>query len=89
MDDTISKIETELEEARLDLRQALSEVNQKVEAAEAQLQPEHIIERHPIAAVGAAAALGLLMGSKGRRSLAPATLIAGALIGLALRRKKR
>jgi len=82
MEDNVGQIESELEEARQDLHQTVAEVNQKVEAAATQLQPEHLVERHPLLSVCIAGALGFTLGNRANRGLG--FLVLGGLLGVAL-----
>jgi hypothetical protein len=54
-------IDRELEQARQDLREAVTDVAHKVERAEERLNPKRLVERHPIAATCTAGALGFIM----------------------------
>jgi len=84
MADEISKLQNQLEEAEADLQESLSEVNHRVEAADLRLRAEKAIKRHPIAALCAAGAAGLVLGSgKGSRSSLLGALLLGALFGFA------
>lgn len=78
----IAKIENELEQARQDLHQTMTEVNQKVEDVGTRLQPESILKRNPVAAACAAGALGYLAGSRGERIPILAALILGGFVAV-------
>jgi hypothetical protein len=80
MDDNIERIKSELEEARYSLHQTVAEVNRKVEEkveTVTQLQPAHLVERHPLLSACIAGALGFAWGN---RSNGPVTaLILGGM----------
>jgi hypothetical protein len=68
-------IKSEIEDAKQDLREALSEVNERVEEGLARVEgeiasfsPRNSIRRRPIAAACIAAALGATVGSKSYQS---------------------
>lgn len=82
MGNNIGQIENELEEARQDLHQTVTEVNQKVEAVATHLQPEHLVERHPLLSVCIAGALGFALGNRESRGLG--FLVLGGLLGVTL-----
>jgi hypothetical protein len=66
----ISRIESEIDEARRDLHETMAQVHQKVEVVEAELRPDRIaIQRYPLAALGIGAALGFLIGHKSNRAI--------------------
>jgi hypothetical protein len=62
-EEEISRNQDERDEARQNLRDTLSEVNAKVERAEGDLRPDHLIESYPGAASLVAGAVGFLIGS--------------------------
>jgi hypothetical protein len=82
----ISKNQDELNEARQDLRNTLTEVNAKLERAESGLRPAHLIESHPVGACLVAGTLGLLLGSRVNGRVTGPALIA-ALLGVVLSRR--
>ena len=82
MEDNIERIKDELEEARQSLHQTVSEVNRKVETVGTQLQPAHLVGRHPLLSVGIAGALGFSSGYRGNAPMA--VLVLGGLLGAAL-----
>ena len=86
MDEQISRIQDERDDARQDLRDALSEVSAKVERAEDDLRPERMIENHSAAAGLIAGAIGFLIGSTTNNRGAGPIMIA-ALLGVALSRR--
>jgi hypothetical protein len=79
----ISAIQTERDDARQNLRDTLSDVNDKVERAEDEMRPDHIIESHSVGAALIAGALGFLFGSIVTSRGAGPIVIAG-LLGVAL-----
>jgi hypothetical protein len=82
-EEEISKNQDELDEARQDLRDTLTEVNAKVERAGRDLRPEHFVESYPVAACCAAGALGFLLGAN-VKSRGTGPIIVGAVLGFAL-----
>lgn len=80
MDDNIGRIKSELEEARNCLHQTVTEVNRKVEEqveTVTQLQPAHLVDRHPLLSACIAGAIGFVWGN---RSNGPVTaLILGGM----------
>ena len=82
-EEEISKNQDERDEARQDLRDTLTEVNAKVERAGGDLRPEHLVERHPVAASLVAGALGFLIGSTINNRVTGPIMIA-AVLGFAL-----
>jgi hypothetical protein len=78
-----AQVDQELEEARHDLREALEEVNHKVELVEARLRPQAIMRSNPFALPIVAGFLGFFVGSD--RKPRPLRWVAmGALLGAAL-----
>jgi hypothetical protein len=57
------EIKVEIEDATADLRDALHELNGRVEDKVAQLRPDRGIRKHPVATVCVAGALGFALGS--------------------------
>jgi hypothetical protein len=82
-EEQISKSQNELDEARQDLRDTLSEVNAKVERAGAELRPQHLVESHPVGAALVAGVLGFLIGST-IENRATGPIIIAATLGFAL-----
>jgi ElaB/YqjD/DUF883 family membrane-anchored ribosome-binding protein len=79
----ISAIQTERDDARQNLRDTLTEVNDKVERTETEMRPDHVIESHPVGASLIAGALGFLFGSiVTSRGAGP--IVIAALLGVAL-----
>jgi ElaB/YqjD/DUF883 family membrane-anchored ribosome-binding protein len=81
----ISAIQTERDDARQNLRDTLTEVNDKVERTEDQMRPDHVIESHPVGASLIVGALGFLFGSiVNSRGAGP--IVIAALLGVAISR---
>ena len=79
----ISAIQTERDDARQNLRDTLTEVNDKVERTEHEMRPDHVIESHPVGASLIAGALGFLFGSiVNSRGAGP--IVIAALLGVAI-----
>ena len=79
----ISAIQTERDDARQNLRDTLTEVNDKVERTEDEMRPDHVIESHPVGASLMAGALGFLFGSiVNSRGAGP--IVIAALLGVAI-----
>jgi len=79
----ISAIQTERDDARQNLRDTLTEVNDKVERTEDEMRPDHVIESHPVGAALIAGALGFLFGSiVNSRGAGP--IVIAALLGVAI-----
>ena len=79
----ISAIQTERDDARQDLRDTLTDVNDKVGRAEDEMRPDHVIESHPVGASLIAGALGFLFGSiVNSRGAGP--IVIAALLGVAI-----
>ncbi len=82
-EEQISAIQTERDDARQDLRDTLTEVNDKVGRTEDEMRPDHVIESHPVGASLIAGALGFLFGSiVNSRGAGP--IVIAALIGVAI-----
>jgi hypothetical protein len=79
----ITAIQTERDDARQNLRDTLTEVNDKVERTETELRPDHVIESHPVGASLIAGALGFLFGSV-VTSRGAGPIVIAALLGVAL-----
>jgi len=79
----IAQNQDERDEARQDLRDTLTEVKVKAERAEDGLRPDHLIERHAVAASLVAGALGFLVGSTVNSRRTGPIMIA-AVLGFAL-----
>ena len=74
--------EIELDEAKQDLREALTAVHDRVGQRLAHLQPDLGISRHPVAAACIGAGLGVALGSRSPRSSRLALVLLGAAIAL-------
>jgi ElaB/YqjD/DUF883 family membrane-anchored ribosome-binding protein len=84
-EEQISAIQTERDDARQNLRDTLTEVNDKVGRAEDDMRPDHVIERHPVGASLIAGALGFFFGSiVNSRGAGP--IVIAALLGVAISR---
>src|ERR1700722_14728057 len=71
----------EIEEAKEDLRDALHEVNNRVEEGVARLRPDRGIRKHPLTSACIAGALGFALGAKtGEVALIGLLLLGGALV---------
>jgi ElaB/YqjD/DUF883 family membrane-anchored ribosome-binding protein len=82
-EEQISAIQTERDDARQNLRDTLTEVNDKVERTEDEMRPDHVIESHPVGASLIAGALGFIFGSiVTSRGAGP--IVIAALLGVAL-----
>ena len=82
----ISAFQDERDDARQDLRDAMVEVNAKVERAEDGLRPVRMVENHSAGAALLAAAIGFLIGSTPNNRGSGPIMIAG-LFGFALSRR--
>jgi ElaB/YqjD/DUF883 family membrane-anchored ribosome-binding protein len=82
-EERISKYRDECNEARQDLRDALAEVDAKVELVKSSLRPKSLAENHPTTATLIAAALGFLIGTCIKRRATGPIMIA-AVSGFAL-----
>ena len=81
-----SQLEQERDQARQDLQDTLAEVGAKLESAEDQLRPVHLVENHAVGAAIIAGALGFIFGSTSKSRMAGAVITA-ALFGFALSRR--
>src|SRR5208282_1041211 len=88
MANEISRLQAQLEEAATDLRQNLSEVNQRVEAVGPRRRAKETIRQHPIAAVLLGAAVGFALGSEESRPSLIGTLALGMFLGFEFGSKK-
>jgi uncharacterized membrane protein YebE (DUF533 family) len=77
----ITRIESEIDDARRDLHETMAQVHQKVEVVEAELRPDRVaIQAYPLAALGIGAVLGFLVGNKSNRAML-GPLLAGLICG--------
>ena len=82
----ISAIQIERDDARQNLRDTLTEVNDKVERAEDAMRLDHVIESHPVGTSLIAGALGFLFGSiVNSRGAGP--VVIAALLGIAISKR--
>jgi len=82
-EEQISAIQIERDDARQNLRDTLTEVNDKVGRTEDEMRPDHIIESHPVGASLIAGALGFLFGSiVNSRGAGP--VVIAAMLGFAV-----
>jgi hypothetical protein len=78
----ISEKEDELDEARRDLQDTMTEVDEKLERTELALRPDQLIRTYPVGASCLAGALGFLVGSKANPVLGRGMMF--ALLGYAI-----
>jgi hypothetical protein len=79
VDDLETKIE--IEDAKEDLRDALHEVNHRVEEGVAKLRPDRGIRKHPVTSACIAGALGFALGAdSGEVALIGLLLLGGAIV---------
>ena len=85
-EEQISAIQTERDDARQDLRDTLTDVNEKVGRVEDEMRPDRVIESHPVGASLIAGAMGFLFGSiVNSRGAGP--VVIAALVGFALSKR--
>ena len=84
-EEEISKNLEELNEARQDFRDTMTEVSAKAEDLEGNLRLDRLIENSPIGASLVAGALGFVIGSRAHPSAVGPTMIF-ALLGYAISR---
>ena len=82
-EEEISRNQEELDEARHDLHDTLTEVNAKVERAGRDLRPVRLVESYPVAACCVAGALGFLLGAN-VKSRGTGPIVVAAMLGFAL-----
>src|SRR5580700_6727663 len=82
----ISKIEAELDEAKNDLHDTLTEASAKAHHQEGALRPDRLVERYPVEATCLAGALGFIIGSRLNRSAVGPVMIV-SLLGYAIARR--
>jgi ElaB/YqjD/DUF883 family membrane-anchored ribosome-binding protein len=78
----ISKKEDELEDARRDLQDTMTEVDEKLERTGVAFHPAQLIRTNPVSAMCLAGALGFLVGSKANPVLGRGMML--ALLGYAM-----
>jgi hypothetical protein len=81
-------IKNEIEDATEDLRDALHQVNDRVEEGVARLRPDRGIRKHPVTSACLAGALGWVLGSDSGEVAIVGLLVLGAVIVLSDERKK-
>jgi hypothetical protein len=85
-EEQISAIQTERDDARQDLRDTLTDVNEKVGQVEDEMRPDRVIESHAVGASLIAGAMGFLFGSiVNSRGAGP--VVIAALIGFAISKR--
>jgi len=85
-EEQISAIQTERDDARQDLRDTLTDVNEKVGQVEDEMRPDRVIESHAVGASLIAGAMGFLFGSiVNSRGAGP--VVIAALLGFALSKR--
>jgi hypothetical protein len=84
MTDEVTRLETDLDEARAELHHTLEEINQKVEAQ--LFRPDDLLRRHPLMSIGLAGAAGFAAGISRDRAVMLGAFGTGLLIGLAIMR---
>jgi hypothetical protein len=73
-------IKNEIEDATEDLRDALHQINDRVEEGVARLRPDRGIRRHPITSACLAGALGFALGSDSAEVAMVGLVVLGAVI---------
>jgi hypothetical protein len=81
-------IKNEIEDATEDLRDALHQINDRVEEGVARLRPDRGIRKHPVTSACLAGALGWVLGSDSGGVAILGLLALGAVIVLSDERKK-
>ena len=84
-DDLETKIE--IEDAKEDLRDALHEINHRVEEGVGRLRPDRGIRKHPLTSACVAGALGFALGADSREVTLIGLLLLGGAIVLTRERK--
>ena len=82
-------IKTEIEDATEDLREALHQINDRVEECVARLRPDRGIRKHPITSACLAGALGFALGSDSAEVAMIGLVILGGVILLSNEHKKK
>jgi hypothetical protein len=75
-------IKNEIEDATEDLRDALHQINDRVEEGVARLRPDRGIRKHPITSACLAGALGFALGSDSAEVAMVGLVVLGAVIVL-------
>jgi len=81
-------IKNEIEDATEDLRDALHQVNNRVEEGVARLRPDRGIRRHPITSACLAGGLGFVLGSDSAEVAMVGLLVLGTVVVLSKEHKK-
>lgn len=74
------EIKDEIDDATQDLRDALHQINDRVEQRVARLRPDRGIRRHPVSTACAAGALGFALGSDSGGAAMVGLLLFGAAL---------
>jgi len=82
-----TEIKNEIDDAKRDLRDALHEINNRVEEGVAQLRPDRGIRKHPGTSACIAAGLGFALGSDSGDVAMIGLLLLGATIVFANKNK--
>ena len=82
-------IKNEIEDATDDLRDALHQINDRVEEGVARLRPDRGIRRHPITSACLAGALGFALGSDSAEVAMIGLVILGGVIVLSNEHKHK
>jgi hypothetical protein len=82
-------IKTEIEDATEDLREALHQINDRVEEGVARLRPDRGIRKHPITSACLAGALGFALGSDSAEVAMIGLVILGGVILLSNEHKNK
>ena len=83
------EIKDEINDAKQDLRDALHQVNDRVEERVAGLRPGRGIRKHPVATACVAGALGFALGSDSGEAAMIGLLLLGAVIMVSDERKTK
>jgi hypothetical protein len=83
------EIKDEIEDATEDLRDALHQVNNRVEEGVARLRPDRGIRKHPVTSACLAGALGFALGSESGGVAMIGLLLLGAVIMVSDERKNK
>ena len=76
-----AEIKDEIDDAKQDLRDALHQVNDRVEEGVARLRPDRGIRKHPVTTACLAGALGFALGSdSGKVAIIGLLLLGGAIV---------
>lgn len=81
-------IKTEIDDATEDLRDALHQINDRVEEGVARMRPDRGIRKHPITSACLAGALGFALGSDSAEVAMVGLLVLGTVIVLSKEHKK-